>query len=258
MIRTRTIPVLFLALRVSPLWSQDFQKSYSLQDNARISISTASGDIKVTGYNGGGIQVAAYREGPDANLVQIIDESGSNGISLRTQYPRTDHGIRASVRFEIQVPLGHRYSFDALKTASGDVEMTAAAGDVHVKTASGDIHLKQVSGEMDVNTASGDVIIEGATGTANAHTASGDIEVNLEQIDGNGSMAFSSASGNVTIRVPARISANVQMSTASGKVQSEFPLSVDEHGKKAWGVLGAGAIPLKISTASGDVKLTRN
>ncbi len=254
--RWMSVAALLFGLAIVPARAQDFQKAFSVGEKGRINISSVSGDISVQGYDGQVVQVSAYREGRDRNLVEIVDESGPNEVSLSVRYAQTG-GVNASVRFVVEVPRGHSYSFDALRTASGDVEVTGVAGEIKVKTASGDVALKQVSGNITVDAASGDVSIEDASGIANAHTASGDVQASFARIEGSGPMSFSTASGDVTVRVPGTISANVQVSTASGSVKSDFPLSLDERGKKGSAVLGSGALSLKISTASGDVNLLR-
>jgi hypothetical protein len=51
------------------------------------------------------------------------------------------------------------------------------------------------------------------------------------------------------------------MSTASGSLKTDFPLTIEEreyHGRKAFGLIGAGSRLLKISTASGNVSLVRS
>ncbi|MFH1573354.1 MAG: DUF4097 family beta strand repeat-containing protein, partial [Acidobacteriota bacterium] len=164
----------------------------------------------------------------------------------------------ASVRFVLQVPRESRYRFDALSTASGDVELTDVAGEIRAKSASGNLTLRQVEGTIHASTASGDVLVEQAIGEVKASTASGNVDVELIEVQGGGEMAFSSASGDVTVRAPARLDADVRMSTASGSLKTDFPLTIEEeegHGKKAYGRLGSGVRPLKLSTASGDVRL---
>jgi hypothetical protein len=57
------------------------------------------------------------------------------------------------------------------------------------------------------------------------------------------------------------LDADVEMSTASGSLQTDFPLTVEDrkegHGRKAAGRLGMGSCQLRLSTASGNVKLIR-
>jgi DUF4097 and DUF4098 domain-containing protein YvlB len=135
-------------------------------------------------------------------------------------------------------------------------------GSVDVKTASGDVEITQVQGAVNAKAASGEVKVHGVAGTVNASTASGNVDVELTRIEGTGDLKFSSASGNVTVKVPAQLSAQVEISTVNGSVKTDFPLTIEErqlhgNGQKASGLLGSGAVKLTISTASGDVKLIR-
>ncbi len=265
-------------LIIPAAWSQDFQKTYQLPPGGTISISNISGEITVTGYNGSGVQVSAYKEGRDKDVVQVTDESTAAKVALGVQYPKDGGNHDASIRFVVQVPIGVNYQFDSLSTASGDIKVSTVSGDLHARTASGDITISRVigtidaktaSGDMDVSqvqgtlkfsAASGDVKVKDASGTVNASTASGDVEVEMTKIEGNGDMKFTSASGDVTVKVPAGLSAQVDMSTTSGSVKTDFGLKVEDRqprGQKASGLVGAGAVKLTISTVSGDARLIR-
>ncbi len=269
---------LWAGLAITAAWGQDFQKNYSLAPGGAINIANVSGEISISGYNGTGVMVTAYREGKDASVVQIVDQSIPGKIVLGVQYPHDGGNYDANVRFVVQVPSGPSYQFESLSTASGDIKVSGVAGDLHAKTASGDVTIGSMIGSVDVKTASGDVKItqvqgsvkasaasgdvrvRGVAGTVNASTASGDVDVELTQIEGTGDLKFSSASGDVTVKVPAQLSAQVEMSTVNGSVKTDFPLTIEErqpHGQKASGLLGSGAVKLTISTASGDVKLIR-
>jgi predicted membrane protein len=263
---------------VSTTWGQDFQKAYTLASGSGISISNVSGDISVIGYDGGAVLVTAFKEGRNKDVVEIVDESTTGKLVLKVRYPQGGN-YDASVRFEVQVPRGTAFQYDSLSTASGDIRLAEATGEVRAKTASGDVTVHQVQGNVQVSTASGDieitqvrgavqastasgdVRIDDVEGTATASSASGDLDVGLTRVEGAGEMRFSSASGDVTVRVPPQVNADVEMSTANGSLKTDFPLTIEdrEHsGQKAYGKLGTGAIKLKISTASGDASLIRS
>jgi DUF4097 and DUF4098 domain-containing protein YvlB len=266
------------SLTLTTAWGQDFQNAYQLAPGGTISVSNVSGEISITGYNGAAVTVAAFREGPDKDMVQIQDQSSPGHVSLTVQYPSSG-SHHASVRFVIQVPRASSYQFDSLKSASGDIQVTDVTGDIKAKAASGDITIQQVRGNVQVSAASGDIKITqvegtvtasaasgdvtatGIAGTVSASTASGDVDVELTGVPSSGDMKFSSASGDVRVKAPAQLNAQVEMSTVSGSVKTDFPLTIedlDHHGKKAYGQVGTGAIKLKISTASGGVQLIRS
>jgi hypothetical protein len=63
----------------------------------------------------------------------------------------------------------------------------------------------------------------------------------------------------VSVRLPSSLDARVEMSTASGSIETDFPIEVKKDryssGYTARGQLGGGSRILKISSASGDVRL---
>jgi DUF4097 and DUF4098 domain-containing protein YvlB len=253
---------LLACLIMSVAWAQDPPRNYPAAQGTTISIANVSGDISVTGANVTTVVVTTIREGRDKDAVQIEDLSSGGNISLKARYPR-EGNIQANVQFVVQVPVGYRLKYDSLSTASGDINLTKVAGAIDAKTASGDISITQVEGTVRASTASGDIKVQGAAGMVTANTASGDIEVELARIDATpeaNELKFASASGDVTVRALAPLNAQVELSTASGSISNDFGLRVEElegHGKKVSGILGSGAIKLKMSTASGDLKLIK-
>jgi len=242
--------------------AQDFQKTYNLGDGGSVGIANVSGDINLMGYEGSAVVVNAYKEGRDRDAVEVVDESTQGRVSLRVEYPRDCRNCQASIRFEVRVPRSSNISFDKISTASGNVKAEGFTGRLNLSTASGDVTVRGVGGEIRAASASGTVRVADTTGTVNASTASGNVEVELTRIDGSGDMKFSSASGDVHVRMPTNIDARVSMSTASGGIETNFPLEVrrDQYGpgSRAEGQLGSGTRTLKISSASGNVSLKSN
>jgi hypothetical protein len=238
--------------------AQDFHATYNVEAGGPVEIINVSGDINLTGYDGGALEVTAYKQGRDRELVEVVEESGRGRVSLRVKYPNNCN-CDASVRFEVRVPRSANLSFDKIVTASGNVKAEGFSGRLHLSTASGDVTVRGVGGEIRAASASGTVRVQEASGTVNASTASGDVEVELTRLEGGGDMNFSSASGDVRVRMPSNIDARVSMSTASGDLETNFPIEVKTNrygpGKRAEGQLGSGARSLKLSTASGNVSL---
>jgi DUF4097 and DUF4098 domain-containing protein YvlB len=71
---------------------------------------------------------------------------------------------------------------------------------------------------------------------------------------------FTTVNGEVTLRLPATVNAEVRVSTVSGSIHSDFPLQVstDPGPKHAEGVIGGGGQRLDVSTVNGQVNLLRN
>jgi hypothetical protein len=186
------------SLMLTTAWGQDFQRSYQLAPGDRISVSIASGEISITGYNGSTVSVTAFREGPDKDAVEIQDQSSPGHVSLTVQYPRSG-SYHASVRFVIQVPRASGYQFDSLSSASGDISITDVTGDIKTKTASGDVRVKapaQLNAQVEMSTASGSIKT--------------DFPLTIEDLDHHGKKAYGQVgSGAIKLKI----------STASGDVQ---------------------------------------
>jgi DUF4097 and DUF4098 domain-containing protein YvlB len=240
--------------------AQDFQKSYTIGAGGQVRIANVSGDIIIKGYNGPSILVSGIKQGPDRDLVEVEDFSTATTIDLRVRYQEC-RSCNASVRFEVQVPNSVKYNFDRISTASGDIEASSITGEITIKTASGDLKLNDVNGTINASSASGDVHVGNAIGAVSARTASGDVDVEITRLEGADKLVFSSASGDVSVRMPGSLSAEIDMSTHSGDLETDFPIEVREmksgSGRFARGRVGDGAISLTIKTASGDVRLKR-
>jgi DUF4097 and DUF4098 domain-containing protein YvlB len=248
----------FCVASASITFAQDFQRTYTLAPGGNISIKNVSGNVSVTGYEGSVVTVAAYKEGRDRDRVEVEDRSTPNAISLAARYP--EHcNCDASLRFEVRVPRASNYNFNKISTASGDLSANGVTGTLRLTTASGNVTVENVSGSIEASSASGNVHVREAAGSVSASSASGDVEAELTRLEGTDEMRFSSASGDVHVRVPSSLAAAVSLSTATGTVETDFPLEVKKNeygpGMSAKGRLGGGARSLRISSASGSVSL---
>src|SRR5919112_2366318 len=224
--------------------AQDFRQSFNLAPGGSITIKNVSGDINISGYEGAAVEISAYKEGRDRDMVEVENLSTPGHVSLRAKYAE-DCNCDASLRFEVRVPRSTRFNFDKISAASGNLRAENVTGRIDLHTASGDVTLTGVSGEIDASSASGTVKVRDASGSVRASSASGDVDVELTRVEGEGDMRFSTASGNVHVRLPASIDAMVEISTVSGSIETNLPIEVrrDEHGPgaRASGQLGGGS-----------------
>lgn len=240
--------------------AQDFQKTYKLAAGGSITIKNVSGDVAITGYDGDVVVVNGFKEGRDRDQVEVVDRSEGNRVDIDVHYP-SPCNCDASVRFEVRIPRSISMNVEKVSTASGNIDVTDVRGDVNVSTASGDVSLRGVNGRINASTASGGMNVKDVVGAVNAQSASGDVEVEIAQLQGTEDMKFSSASGDVHVKLPANLDADVSMSSATGSIRTDFPIQVTERthgpGSEARGMLGSGARRIRLSTASGDVSLMR-
>jgi hypothetical protein len=223
--------------------AQELHKTYAIGAGGHILIKNVSGDVKVTGYNGGVVIVDAYPVGRDRDLVKVEDLSAGDRIELHVRYPESGN-CDAGVNFDVRVPAGLDYNFDRLASVSGNIEVTSVRGSLRATSVSGDVTVKDV------------------TGTVNASSVSGSVDAQITRIEGSGEMKFSSVSGSVNVKAPSNADADIEMSSVSGSLETDFPIQVQESrygpGRSARGRVGTGANSLRVTTVSGKVSLTRN
>ena len=175
-------------------------------------ISTTSGDVRLAGV--------------DVDAVKVNSTSGDVRIEPDTR-------VRAK---EIEV-----------STVSGDVTVSACAGDVSVSTVSGDQFISCDAGGVSVNTVSGDTHIEGACDEWEISTVSGDAKLVCTVVPTRRIQA-NTVSGDVTVALPGEIRGFVaELSGMSGNIVNEF-------GPNRYGTC---ALPIHMDTMSGNLSITR-
>ena len=253
-----------LSLVSFAVMAQDFQKSYRLAQGSRVSIKNISGDVIVKGYDGEAIVVTGYKEGRDRDLLSVEDLSDGSRVEVKVRYPERCYDCNASVRFEVKVPRTIKYDYDAFSSVSGDVEVSEAMGTIRAKSVSGNVNIKEVAGTVQANSVSGEVTVEQASGAVTAKSTSGNVRVELLRLEGSNAnrMEFGSVSGNVEVKMPGSIGADVDMSTMSGQLETDFPITIEKKefgpGRSARGRVGDGTRALRLSSVSGNVYLRRN
>lgn len=250
-----------LALVAVAASAQDFQRSFNLGAGGSVNVRNISGDVIVNGYDGQAVIVTATKTGRDRDKVNIEDRSSGSAVDVRVDYPdRCECDV--DVRFDVKVPRNIAYKFNSFSSVSGNVTVTGVTGELIAKTVSGETTVNNVNGSVNATSVSGDVHVGKVEGTVSAKSTSGEVEVEILSLEGTASsMEFSSVSGDVHVKLPGNLDADVRLSTMSGGLKTDFPLTIEESkygtGRKAQGRVGNGSRPLKISSISGDISLTR-
>jgi DUF4097 and DUF4098 domain-containing protein YvlB len=275
--------------------AQDFQHSYTISSSSgQIFIDTVSGNIKVQGYKGDKIEILAFKRGSDANAIEIQDHSSGDVINLRAwprslqsdpgkipqgkfpaggfdpgkipqgklppggfdpgRFPqaksppggfdpgRFDVGDN-SVDFEIRVPKSVNYNFNWLHSYRGNVEISNVSGRIIAGSRRGNVDVKDVRGFIRCDAFIGSTQVE-----LGSHKDAND-------------MKFSSMSGNIVVKAPGNLDAEIYMSSESGQVKTDYPIEVQKmrygHRLFAQAKLGMGRQKLTITSVSGSISLLK-
>ena len=166
----------------------------------------------------------------------------------------------------------------SIDVGSGAVHVTESRGDLSIDTGSGAVSVSNVRGEsVSVETGSGEVTAaEVRSNQLSIETGSGDIRVTalmspqVKLETGSGAVTadlsgevwnidVETGSGDITLKVPPTIGAEVDIQTSSGDIETDFEVSVTRHARDhITGRIGDGRGKIDIETGSGGIKLVKN
>lgn len=147
-----------------------------------------------------------------------------------------------------------------VESLSGDITISGASGESRIRSVSGDIDLANARGDVEVETVSGDIDLRDVVAKQiRSHTTSGDVNFS-GQILPDGRYEYDTHSGEIRLVLPADVGAQLSVSTFSGGLESDFPITLQagkDHGAKRLSfTLGQGTARIIAETFSGDVTLT--
>jgi len=287
------IAAALLAAAAAPAAGQRERDEYSSRIDTTIAfgrggtveLQLTNGEIIVSGWSRDQVRVRATSERSELRM----DASGGYlKLGLRSGTSRS-----GDTRFEVSVPVGTRVR---ATTTSGDIRITGSRGEVEARTQrgdivveevassaditafSGDVDVSNVDGRLNVNVLSGDVQVRRVTGDIEVKTVSGEVEVREARsqavrvnstsgdivfdgtIDGAGRYELETHSGDVDLTLPANVGATLIVSTYSGGIESDFPLTlqpggVGTDGKRFTFTLGRGGARITAESFSGDINI---
>ncbi len=166
----------------------------------------------------------------------------------------------------------------AIDVGSGGVQVTKATGELSIDTGSGAVTASEIRGEsISIETGSGEVTATNLkSNQLTIDTGSGNIEVTgltAPQVSletGSGSVIadlsgevwnvnVETGSGDVTLKVPPTLAAEVDIETSSGEIETDFEVAVTRHARDHMtGRIGEGGGKIEIETGSGGIRLVKN
>jgi hypothetical protein len=206
--------------------------------------------------------VNAPRQGGVFDLAMFGGRRSGRGLDVRIVIP-TGTAVRISTHTApIRIP-GEVGGAD-LSFGSGEASVHEVDGDLRLRFGSGNAKAVQVSGSVQLRSGSGDADFGEIGGSLKAGCGSGDLKVrvvhgavvsrcgsgnaHLGEVHGN--VDLTSGSGQMEIGLPVGVTAQLDVHTGSGRVNSDLP--IDDHPRA-----GKEAITLKARTGSGNVRVFR-
>ncbi|GHF51325.1 hypothetical protein GCM10010218_36090 [Streptomyces mashuensis] len=205
-----------------------------------------------------GLLTVGYPDLPGSFLKWLDRKSWKRSATVTLTVPtatRTDAGVVTADA----VVSGISGATD-VHSVSGDVTLVGVTGPVDAETVSGRLEAQSLGGDLRFKSVSGELtLVEHRSGTVKAESVGGDMTVDLAA-GRHPELALTSVSGQIAIRLPQQVDAEVNANTTSGDVSCAFDdLRVEGQwgAKTITGRLGEGGGRLRVTTVSGAVALLR-
>ncbi len=239
-------------------WSnaQEYKVPVENSKESRLTLVDFNGDLPIEGYNGNEIIVVSthghfetperakglkpvYGGGTDNSGIGLSMEKNGNSITLRCLVPFTQEAS-----YKLRVPENIALKIERGCERNGETTIQNIKNEIEMKGCH-EVTLKNVTGPLVVST------IEGG------------INVVFTEIQKDKPISLTAISGDVDVTLPAKSPVDLEMSTISGNMYSDFDLSAankDMHrvgGGNIRAQLNGGGTSLKLKDISGNIYLRK-
>ena len=202
-----------------------------------------NGGVKVNGWERNEILVRACIQ-TAANTEQEARELAAQlrietaGAQIRAEGPANTEERSWSVSFEVFVP---RESNLLLQSNNGGIRIDDVRGQIEFAARNGGVSLKRLGGNVRGSTTNGGLSIDLAG----------------NRWDGEG-LDVRATNGGVTMTIPENYSARLETGTVNGRLQLDFPVTVQGRLNKELSLtLGSGGPRVRAMTTNGGVRIKR-
>ena len=184
-------------------------------------------------------------------------ERRADTLTIRPLYRPVPGSPFGPVSFDLLIPRTVRRVEIGNVSGSITTRGIPAEAEQILSTVSGHIEVAE-GGSLQARSTSGAIRFTSSGERVAVETVSGDIEGRLSSLGGQGSVEIGSVSGGVRLQAFEGLSAQVLLTSTSGGVSCEFPLAGAEMRRsRIEGRIGDGAVPLRVRTVSGSIRLER-
>jgi len=280
-----TVLTLLLAV-LSPQAQQfDSDTTVSVERGTRLRVHNQGGDIIVKAWDRNQLRVQASHSPRVEITIQTrgavveLEARGRRGFSsalvdYRVTVPTwmaldldgmyaeiSVDGVRAPVKantLEGNILVKGGAESVTLSTVNGRIEVSGARGRLELNAVSTGIRVSDVQGDITAETVSGSIDLRRIDAKiVEAQTVSGDVIYEGRVADG-GSYSLVSHSGEVVFAMSEGSNATINTATASGEVESSFPLQTERSGRRRQVYrTGSGSATVDLETFSGDIRIIR-
>ncbi|TDW96411.1 DUF4097 family beta strand repeat-containing protein [Dinghuibacter silviterrae] len=234
-----------LLLASRTLHAQEYKIDVSSVKDAQLFLEDINGDLPIEGYSGNEIVITTEGMGetPErAKGLKAVFPGGDDNTGIGLSVTKDGghifvHGVlpfNRDANYKIKVPSNLRL------TVKRGCERSSA------------VIISNMTNEVDVDNCH-DITLKNVTGPLVLSTIAGDIKVAFAQVSKDKPISIASISGEIDVTLPASAPINLEMSTMSGGMYTDFDL---KQASKDMQKVGGGSVKANLNGGGVDFKIT--
>jgi hypothetical protein len=217
------------------LYQEQIERTFEVGDEPFLDLNNGAGSVTIRPGPDGIIHLQGTKKASSRralNEIRVRTSPRDGGLEIDSRLPE---GVgNRSVDLLLTVPSNTRLNLDL---GAGQLDVSDIVGQVQVDSGAGDVRIEGANGRVEVGLGAGNVWVTGARGSVDLALGAGNVEY-----EGNpeGDCTFATGVGNVNLLLPRRLNAEVDLSTAVGRVVIDHDVQGQVSSRDVIGIVGSG------------------
>jgi hypothetical protein len=238
---TRTEP------SVRPASGTEFRETRDLRKGGTLSLENDFGDVVITGWDRGTVDIAAASSGASSGSIARI--SSARRYSPDVEVRETGGGLMVRTRtFE---GTGTPPAVDYRVRVPDSVVLTG------IRLSEGDLTVSDVFGKLEASVDQGGLLVENFSGAVDVTVGTGDADVEVLDLREEDTISITCRRGNIVLRLESGVGAIVEADAPRGRVRSDFDLGVELPAATVKGWIGEGGPNIILRAPNGRVEIVK-
>jgi DUF4097 and DUF4098 domain-containing protein YvlB len=216
--------------------TESTEQAFEVGASPVLEVDNFAGTVTIRSGESEEIRVTITRRAVNSdrlNDIEVDINEQDDGLRIETRRERTVVG-NMSVDMEISVP---------------------TETEIDVDNGAGNVRIEGVEGQIRAHTGAGNIRVEGAAAPIRMDTGAGELEY---EGDPEGECTFQNGAGNIVIRLPGDVNAEVELTVGIGNINLEgFDVDGEVSNQEVDGTIGTGeGATIDAHTGAGTIRLS--
>jgi len=261
--RTALAILCLVLLSVPFARADEWSKTYSIRGKPDLRVETSDANLRVDTWDRNTIDVHVtsehYKIGEGG--IKIIEHQNGDSVELELRYPHHNFVVQFGThRVDVDIHMPREGRVD-LHTGDGSIELANFKGNMDLESGDGHQEIASVDGTLRARTGDGHIRASGRFDGLDLNTGDGRIEVRA--LPGSAvasSWTLRTGDGSVTLQLPDKFAADVDLHTSDGHINVDLPVTVEGRmgERNIHGKINGGGNLLMVHTGDGSIEIEKS